>query len=284
MADKKYIDRPPRIEPELPSGTRDIPSPPDIETNPGALMAQAFLPMIMIFGYILVSLFGQGTSMMMMIPMALSVVASVALGFYTNRQEKARREHLKETYQRRISELRRQMESEQEQQKIYYYYNYPNPDVALAIADDITKDEQLKREDIRSGTRLWERRPTDHDFMNLRLGISTRPSTVIYKMPENEQVENPLTREATRLAESSRLLFDVPVTVPFYYQIDEREQKKVAAKTDQDSTEEKKGGAKDVTIRNSIGISGISDEIVHSYLRTMLVDYTTFHSPQDTML
>jgi DNA segregation ATPase FtsK/SpoIIIE-like protein len=247
-------------------------------------MAQAFLPMIMIFGYILVSLFGQGTSMLMMIPMALSVVASIALGFYTNRQEKARREHLKETYQRRISELRRQMESEQEQQKIYYYYNYPNPDVALAIANDITKEEPLKREDIRSGTRLWERRPTDHDFMNLRLGISTRQSTVIYKMPENEQVENPLTREATRLAETSRLLFDVPVTIPFYYQIDEREQKKVAAKTDQDSTDEKKGGAKDVSIRNSIGISGYSDEIVHSYLRTMLVDYATFHSPQDTML
>ena len=284
MADKKYIDRPPRIEPELPSGVREIPNPPDIETNPGALMAQAFLPMIMIFGYILVSLFGKGTSMLMMIPMALSVVASVALGFYTNRQEKARREQLTETYQRRISELRRQMESEQEQQKIYYYYNYPNPDVSLAIADDITKEEQLRREDIRSGTRIWERRPSDHDFLNLRLGISTRPSSVVYKIPENEQVENPLTREATRLAETSRLLFDVPVTIPLYYQTDEREQKKVEAKTDKDSSDKKAGEGKDVTIRNSIGISGDSEEIVHSYLRTMLVDYATFHSPQDTML
>ena len=188
MTDKKYIDRPHRIETELPSGVREIPNPPDVAINPGAILAQAALPMIMIFGYILVSMSGQSTSMLMMIPMALSVVASVALAIYTNRQEKVRREQLKETYQRRISELRRQMESEQEQQKIYYYYNYPNPDVSLAIAEDINSEEPLRREDIRSGTRLWERRPTDHDFMHLRLGISTRPSSVVYKISDNETV------------------------------------------------------------------------------------------------
>jgi DNA segregation ATPase FtsK/SpoIIIE-like protein len=285
LTDKKYIDRPPRIEPELPSGVREIPNPPDVAINPGAILAQAALPMIMIFGYILVSMFGQSTSMLMMIPMALSVVASVALAIYTNRQEKVRREQLKETYQRRISELRRQMESEQEQQKIYYYYNYPNPDVSLAIAEDINSEEPLRREDIRSGTRLWERRPTDHDFMHLRLGISTRPSSVVYKISDNEQVENPLTREATRLAESSRLLFDVPVTIPLYYQIDEKEQKKVKEKTkESEEGEDSAQEGKEISIRHSIGIAGESEEIVHSYLRTMLIDYATFHSPQDTML
>lgn len=285
MAQKIYIDRPPRIEPELPSGVRDIPNPPELEENPGAIMAQAFLPMVMIFGYVVVSMFGQSRSMFMMIPMMLSVVASVALAIYTHRAEKKKLESLKETYQRRISELRRQMESEQEQQRIYYYYNYPNPDLTLAIASDIHREEPQKQEDIRSGTRIWERRPTDHDFMNLRLGISTRPSTVVYKMSENEQVENPLIREATRLAENSRLLFEVPVTIPLYIQTDEKEQKKVEAKT-QGSEEEdgESGEAKSVTIRNSIGIAGDSEEIVHSYLRTMLVDYAAFHSPQDTIL
>lgn len=285
MADKKYIDRPPRIEPELPSGVIEIPNPPDIAVNPGAILAQAALPMIMIFGYILVSMFGQSSSMLMMIPMALSVVASVALAVYTNRQDKKRREQLKETYQRRISELRRQMESEQEQQRIYYYYNYPNPDISLAIAEDLTREDPMQREDIRSGTRLWERRPTDHDFLNLRLGISSRPSSVVYKMSDTEAVENPLTREATRLAESSRLLFDVPVTIPMYYQIDEKEQNKVKEKTkESEESDDASQEAKEVTIRHSIGIAGDSEEIVHSYLRTMLVDYTTFQSPQDTML
>lgn len=285
MTEKKYIDRPPRIEPELPSGVREIPNPPDIDENPGAIMAQAFLPMIMILGYAVVSVFGQSSNMLMMIPMGLSVVASVALALYTNRQEKVRREKMKETYQRRISEMRRQMESEQEQQKIYYYYNYPDPEVSLAIAEDLTLEEENRCQDIRSGTRLWERRPTDHDFLYLRLGISTRQSSVIYKLGDNEQVDNPLTREAFRLAESSRLLFNVPVTIPLYYQVNEKEQKKVAAKTQEsDKSEESEGGTKEVSIRHSIGICGVSEEIVHAYLRTMLVDYATFHSPQDTML
>lgn len=285
MAEKMFIDRPPRIEPELPSGQREIPSPPDTEANPGEILAQAFLPMVMILGYILVSLFGQSRNLFMMVPMLLSVVASVALAIYTNRLESKKREEMKAAYKRRISELRRQMESEQEQQRIYYYYNYPDPEKTLTIADDITRLEPDKAEDIRSGTRLWERRPTDHDFLHLRLGISTRPSTVIYKLGDEEQVENPLIREATRLAEDSRLLFDVPVTVPLHMQMDEREKKKVEAKTqEQEGQDEKVVEVKELTVRHSIGITGVSEELVHAYLRTMLIDYAAFHSPQDTML
>lgn len=285
MAQKTYIDRPPRIEPELPSGVREIPNPPDTEAKPGEIMAQAFLPMVMILGYIFVSMFGQSRSMMMMIPMVLSVVASVALAIFTNRSEKKQREEMKEAYKRRISEMRRQMESEHEQQRIYYYYNYPNPDKTLAIADDIDRPSVSKEEDIRSGTRLWERRPEDHDFMNLRLGISTRPSTVVYKISENEQTENSLIREATRLAENSRLLFDVPVTIPIFMQVDEKEQKKVESKAqEQQGSDEKTVEVKKSEVRHSLGISGDSEEIVHAYLRTMLVDYAAFHSPQDTML
>ena len=170
MAQKTYIDRPPRIEPELPSGVRNIPNPPDTDQKAGEIMAQAFLPMIMILGYIMVSMFGQSKSLLMMVPMVLSVVASVALAIYTNRQDKKQREEMKDTYKRRISEMRRQMESEHEQQRIYYFYNYPNPEKTMAIADDIERPDTAKEEDIRSGTRLWERRPTDHDFLNLRLG------------------------------------------------------------------------------------------------------------------
>ena len=46
MADKIYIDRPPRIEPELPSGSYNIPNPPDTELDVGRLLQEAFLPMI----------------------------------------------------------------------------------------------------------------------------------------------------------------------------------------------------------------------------------------------
>lgn len=285
MADKKYIDRPPRVEPQLPAGVFNIPNPPDTESNPGQLLQQAFLPMIMIFGYIMVSLFGQGRNMLMMIPMFLSVIATVVLALYTNTKDRKQREAAEAAYRRRISELRRKMESEHEQQKIYYFYNHPNPDKTLGIAADLDRAPDGREEEIRSGTRLWERRPKDHDFLYLRLGISTRQSTVVYKISENEKTESPLMREATRLAEDSRLLYDVPVTIPLYLPLDDTEKKKAdAKKQDQEAEQEETQESKGITIRHSIGITGSSSEQVHAYLRTMLVDYATFHSPQDTML
>ena len=68
MSDKFFIDRPPRIEPELPSGTYAIPNPPEIDDDPRQLLQQAFLPMVMILGYILVAMVGGGRNMTMMLP------------------------------------------------------------------------------------------------------------------------------------------------------------------------------------------------------------------------
>ena len=42
-------------------------------------------------------------------------------------KERKQREEAEAAYKRRISELRRKMESEHEQQRIYYFYNYPDP-------------------------------------------------------------------------------------------------------------------------------------------------------------
>jgi type VII secretion protein EccCb len=287
VTDKLFIDRPPRVEPELPSGIYPIPNPPETEDNPGQVLSQAFLPMIMILGYILVSLLGQGRNMLMMVPMLLSVVGSVALAVYTYQQDKKKREEQAAAYRRRISELRRKMESEHEQQRIYYFYNYPEPEKNLTIAADIHKPVDARQEDIRSGTRLWERRPLDHDFMHLRLGLSTRQSTVTYKISENEKTDSPLMLEASRLAEDSRLIYDVPVTIPLHQPSDDTEKKKVEAKTD-----DQEGGKKDaetqeskgITVRHAIGITGSTPGKVNAYLRTLLIDYATHHSPQDTML
>ena len=192
MSDKIFIDRPPRIEPQLPSGLFNIPNPPETKENFGALLQQAFLPMVMIMGYILASVFGgQRGGLTMMIPMGLSVIATISLAVYTNSKERKQREEAEAAYKRRISELRRKMESEQEQQRIYYFYNYPDPEKTLGIAADINRPSPAREEEIRSGTRLWERRPQDHDFMYLRLGISTRLSTVIYKISREREDREP---------------------------------------------------------------------------------------------
>src|SRR5450759_1596455 len=142
MADTIFIDRPPRIEPELPSGMYEIPSPPDEPDKIGQLLQQAFLPMVMIMGYVITSVFGGGRNMLMMIPMLLSVIATIVLAVYTNIQEKKHSEAADAAYKRRISELRRKMESEHEQQRIYYFYNYPNPVKTLGIAGDLDRPSE----------------------------------------------------------------------------------------------------------------------------------------------
>jgi DNA segregation ATPase FtsK/SpoIIIE-like protein len=93
-------------------------------------------------------------------------------------------------------------------------------------------------------------------------------------------------REATRLAEDSRLLYNVPVTIPLHFQADESEKKKVEQKKEQESgaKSEESQESKGSTVRHAIGMTGSSEEKVHAYLRTLLVDYAAFHSPQDAML
>ena len=279
---QRYIDRPPRIEPELPSGVNSIPNPPDVEDNPGDMLAQAFLPVVMVFGYIVVAMMGQSRNLLVMVPMILSIVASIGLVFYTRSRETKKRRELASMYLRRLSELRRKMESEHQQQRIYFYYNYPNPETTLGIANDLERLPNERQEEIRSGTRLWERRPTDHDFLHLRLGISTQPSTVIYKASDTEKTNSPLNQEAIRLANDSQLIRNVPVTVSVFQGYEDENNR---AKTPEGKLPDDVGqnDRPQTQVRHSIGITGPS-EPVYAYMRTLLVDYAAFHSPEDTML
>ncbi|MDZ4159915.1 MAG: hypothetical protein U1B80_09005, partial [Anaerolineaceae bacterium] len=273
MATINYIDRPPRIQPELPYGEVTIPNPPSQEDNPNRLIAQALLPMITIVGYILVSLLGQGRNMLMMIPMGISVLASITLAIYTNRQEKKTKEEKDAVYSRRLVELRREMESKQDMQRVFYHYNYPAPDKTLEIAIDLTREVDLKQEEIRSGTRLWERRPIDKDFCSIRLGIGTLPSTVTYKLPEGENYDSPLIRDAIRLVEDSRYVSDVPVVIPLRTPPETKEKEKEEEKG------EKEEKAPVQPIHHSVGIAGADLETVYAYIRSMLIDFTAYHSP-----
>ena len=76
MNEPVYIDRPPRIQPELPFDEIEIPSPPEKEEGGFTQLIQVALPMITIIGYVLIATMGGGgRSPFLLIPMALSVVA-----------------------------------------------------------------------------------------------------------------------------------------------------------------------------------------------------------------
>ena len=78
----EFTNRPPRIQPELPYGEVTIPNPPSTETTGRQQLVQVALPLVTIIGYVFVSATGQGRSLLLLIPMGLSVVVSVFVGLW----------------------------------------------------------------------------------------------------------------------------------------------------------------------------------------------------------
>ena len=176
----------------------------------------AVLPLVTLVGYLLVATTGQGRNLAMMIPMGLSVVVTTALGVRAFNKERAGVTKVKETYAQYLLDMRREMVASQDTQRIFYLHNYPSPDTILRIISG--------EESGRSGTRLWERRPSDADFGTIRLGMGIRPSTVVYTAdPANYDTTNPQSKDAARLAEDSLYVSDVPITIPLRPNPDQEE-------------------------------------------------------------
>src|SRR6185503_11549364 len=121
-----YVDRPPRIQPDLPQGVVEIPNPPKEDEN-GTPLWQSLVPIITIIGYLLVSTSGQGSNIAFMIPMALTVILSTGIQLYSGLTNLARQRQKRISYTRRLVELRRDMVASHIRQRTFYEYNYPEP-------------------------------------------------------------------------------------------------------------------------------------------------------------
>jgi DNA segregation ATPase FtsK/SpoIIIE-like protein len=263
MADQEtvLINRPPRIQPDLPQAEIDIPEPPETDKG-GQTLIQMFLPLITIIGYVIVSASGQGRNLAMLIPMGLSVIASSGLGLWTYLKQQREDKERRESYRQRLAELRREMENYHDLQRNFYAYNYPDPEITLAIA----QNRELDKKDDRFGTRLWERRTSDEDFGTVRLGMGTQPSSVVYNMKMGKNNEDPLMYEAIKLADDSKYVQNIPVVMKLRpYKRSARDESPIPG-------------------RHSIGITGRDSARVYDAVRSMLVNFAVFHAPTDTRL
>jgi DNA segregation ATPase FtsK/SpoIIIE-like protein len=264
MSKTHYIERPPRLQPDLPSGEYSIPDPPNPERNPNQPMIQVFLPMVTIIGYILMSIFGQGRNLLVMIPMAFSVVVTVSLAIRSRIRETRDRKAQDEAYSQRLIELRKEMTVKKDIQRRFYLHNYPSPDMALRIAFEASQGDANNGGFSRLGTRLWERRPNDIDFGDLRLGLGTRSSSVEYKLSKEINVDSPTVRDAKRLLEDSRVVNNVPVAIPL--------------------RNNREGLSDSDTSVHTIGVVGKNTKHVYAFMSALLVHYTSLHAPTDAHL
>jgi S-DNA-T family DNA segregation ATPase FtsK/SpoIIIE len=214
MSEPIYIDRPPRIQPELPFDEIEIPSPPEKPEAGYTQLIQVGLPLITIIGYVMVATVGGGgRSPMLLIPMALSVVASVGFSIYTFRQEQQKLAEMALAYTERLVELNKEMHNYQDMQRRFYRYNYPDRLTTFRIVENARREVEKTDRTLRSESRLWERRVSDEDFGVIRLGMGTLPSTVLYKLGEVENFDDPQVREAMKLEEDSKYVSDIPVII-----------------------------------------------------------------------
>ncbi len=267
----EFTSRPPRIQPELPVGEVQIPTPPTSEGGGRQNLLQIGLPLITIVGYLVVSVSGQGRSLMMLIPMGLSMVASVTMAlisFVRNSREEAEK---KEAYIQRLAEMRKEMRASHDIQRAFYRHNYPDPDTLLKIAAD--------RENREWGMRLWERRTTDSDFVAVRLGVGTRPSSILYTVGSNQAEEDPQMKDAIKLQEDSRFVTNVPIIIPLRRFLKDEQEGEAKEKVPEGTP-----GEQSISARFALGIVGDNPAKVYDFVRAMMVHYTAFHAPTDARL
>jgi DNA segregation ATPase FtsK/SpoIIIE, S-DNA-T family len=260
---KGYVDRPPRIQPTMPQGEIEIPPAPKRQDKNSMALRQSLLPVITIIGYVLVSLFGQGRNLLMIVPMGLSVIISTAFAFQQYRSEMSKQEEEEQEYELLMAEMRKEMINSHDMQR----HNYPDPSRVLKIDGTNT--------DSRSGSRLWERRSGDEDFSAMRIGIGSRASSLVYtvKQASGNDDEQPLSRDALKLAEESRVVFDVPILLSMFVQDAEKEETTLdpAAENEQMIVPEE---------QHSVGIVGRPED-VYPVIRAMMAHFVAFHTPTD---
>jgi S-DNA-T family DNA segregation ATPase FtsK/SpoIIIE len=267
----EYIDRPPRIQPELPVDEIELPPPPE-KPDAGQDLATMMLPLISIMGFALVA---GSRNPLFMIPMGLTVVVSIIFAIMKTRQQGKEYEEQKQAYEELLAEKRQEMTRSQNAQRIFYHQNYPDVETLYEIAS--------RKEKSRFGSRLWERRTTDVDFGEIRLGIGTRPSTVLYKMDEKNDPgdDDQPRKDAVKLAKDSEFVTDVPITIPLRPYFKDQNENNEDIDTDK---REKTPGSKDIAARQSIGIFGANPTNTADFARAIVAHFVTFHSGIDVRL
>jgi DNA segregation ATPase FtsK/SpoIIIE, S-DNA-T family len=190
-------------------------------------------------------------------------VASSGLGLWQFFQGR-RMERIKlEIYKRQLLTYRDKMVEMHDKQRYFYAYNYPTVEAAIRLVHS------------EPDSRLWERRIYDNDFGFVRLGIGTSPSTYTFKPPNGENAESPVIFDAIKLAEDSRLVRDISIAIPL---------RPRSTDTPEDNEMITLGERLQAPGRYALGISSPDRERLQSVVRSMLISFTAFHSPNDARI
>ncbi len=174
------IRRPPRQSgPEYPQGQVVVEPPPEVPESAGGLnLAMALMYLPMAIGPALF-MFTTGASTVTYVIGGVYVAGSVAMaGAFLGRGGGDKRRKLdadRRDYLRYLGQVRRKARRIAAQQREALYWRHPDPGTLWSIA---------------AGTRLWERRPGDPDFADIRVALGPQRLAMPLVAPQTKPVED----------------------------------------------------------------------------------------------
>ncbi|CDG35330.1 FHA domain-containing protein [Acetivibrio thermocellus BC1] len=203
-----YIQRSPRLIPEMPEGEKTIPNPPALASKPTASWISILLPpIVMSLITIITAIVGKSLYMLLSVSMTfVSVIVSISQYISQNKKFKDDIELRNKKYGEIIHSIRKELEIAREQQKKGMLIMNPDP------AECIRRVETIDR-------RLWERTPQFKDFLSARIGIGTTPLAI--KINVQSQLlsidSDPLMSEPQKIYDEFSQVSDIPVCVPLFH-------------------------------------------------------------------
>jgi S-DNA-T family DNA segregation ATPase FtsK/SpoIIIE len=248
-ATRQAFNRPPRIWIAPPQEQVVVPAPPTREALPGmpgvlSLVLPIF-SMLVLIGITVVINRGSTQELAFLLPMAvlstLYPLSNLLSAHGKLRSVKRKNARLDEQYREVLAELREQLNRKVKAQRETALLTDPEP------AD--LEQRILERDSEQS--HLWERRPEDPDFLNVRIGRGSRPFAVQLQLPELD-VADPLRKDVLQLRDDFLLVDDSPCSISL---------PKI----------------------KSLGITGRRQDVA-ALTHALLCQIATHHSPQDVRI
>ncbi|MGI8762154.1 MAG: type VII secretion protein EccCa [Jatrophihabitantaceae bacterium] len=171
-----------RQPPPEPRGEIVLDSPPELpETVSGGGMGQTltYLPMLAGAGATALLVTGSGGSPVTYLASGMMALSMAGMAFSSmGRSSGDKRRRLdgdRRDYQRYLQQVRSRVRTAAEQQRASALWHHPDPGALWCVA---------------IGTRLWERRPADGDFLAVRVGRGAQRLAVRLVTPETKPVED----------------------------------------------------------------------------------------------
>jgi DNA segregation ATPase FtsK/SpoIIIE, S-DNA-T family len=204
MSEKYEFSRQPRFLPEMPSGEIEIINPPNLYEKPEISWFSLFIPpAVMLVITVLIAMTSQSMFMLISIATTILTLFGSLMGVSSQiKKYKKKKKEREKKYLQYIADSRSELALAHQKQISAMNETNPAPDICLQRISQIDN-------------KLWERTSSYTDFLSLRIGVGSVPSTMKIKYTKQAIVmeSDPLIMEPQNIALEYNKIPNMPVTV-----------------------------------------------------------------------